>query len=106
MTAGGEQNVNLILNKHGTVIFEATGAYIITVPEFPYPERPVLAHHDYAEDRITWARENREEHGKIITELLHDDEPPCPKCGCSESGCYEVGCLSEDWEGEASNADD
>ena len=68
-----QKTVDLILNKQGTIAFEATGAYIITVPEFPYPKRPVLAHHDYKDDRLTWARENREKHGKIITDYVWKD---------------------------------
>ena len=69
-----QKTIHLILNKQGTIAFEATGAYIITVPEFPYPDRPILAQHDYAHDRIMWAQENRGTHGKTITELLTETD--------------------------------
>jgi hypothetical protein len=73
MTEKEQKTIDLILNKQGNIAFEATGAYIITVAEFPYPKRPILANHDHQEERLSWARENREKHGKIITELLTED---------------------------------
>ena len=53
-----EDTLYLIVNKGGTMMMPVEGSMIFEVPFNPNPKRPVLAHHNYGEERMDWVKAN------------------------------------------------
>jgi hypothetical protein len=47
-----------IVTNHYQALFPVVGALLFDIPDNPYPNRPILAYHNYEADKLQWAKEN------------------------------------------------
>ena len=58
-----------IVTDHYQALFPIEGALLFDIPDDPYPNRPTLAYHNYAAEKLQWAKENAHT-GQKIEDLI------------------------------------
>ena len=55
---GLKETKTVIIDAGAKMMMPVEGALVFIVPVNPNPDRPTLAHHNYAEEQMVWIREN------------------------------------------------
>jgi len=66
------ETVKVIVNKNLTMMMPLEGSQVFEVPFNPNPKRPILAHHNYAEERMEWIRGNSDK-GELVREETDEE---------------------------------
>lgn len=61
------ETLMMIVNDKYNVMIPLEGAKLFKVPFNPHPDRPILAHHNYGEERMEWIKDNKGK-GKSLKE--------------------------------------